>query len=492
MLAVDLQAGSVLGDAEIKSRVASRRPYGRWLREQRLRLPHVPAPRRELRAEELLQLQTAFGYTAEDVEVILRPMGLHGREPVFSMGDDIPLAVLSDKPHTLYDYFKERFAQVTNPPIDPLRERLVMSLAMPVGRRGNVLDASPGHARVVKLASPLLDETQLEGLAHSGLEVARLSTLFAVSSGPWGLRDAVERLCRDVVAAVRGGAEVVILSDRLGEPGVDLTYVPPLLAAGAAHHRLLDEGLRCRASLVVDSAQCWSVHHVACLVSYGASAVCPYLALETVRRLATDTLARDPRREWRDPAVPPAKAVANYRAALESGLLKVLSKVGISLLASYHGAQLHEAVGIGDDLLALAFAGTTSRVGGLSVEELAQETIWTHQRAFPELTVERLQNYGFVRYRSGGEHHVNTPEVAKTLRRAVVANDATLYEDYRRALVDRPCTTTRDLLELRSERAADPGDGGRTGRADHASASAPAACPWAPCRSKRTRPWPSP
>jgi glutamate synthase (ferredoxin) len=449
MLALDLERGKLLEDDQIKRRVAARHPYGRWLRDERLGLPRSGAAPAPPGGAGLLRRQTAFGYTSEDVDLVLRPMALHGHEPVFSMGDDIPLAVLSDKPHTLYDYFKQRFAQVTNPPIDPLRERNVMSLATYLGPRRNLLETAAEHARLVKLESPLLDEAELAGLDHSGLRVSRLSILFPVATGPWGLRDAVRHLCREAESAVRDGADVVVLSDRLSEIGDDAA-IPALLAVGAVHQQLLRAGLRARASLVVDAGQCWSVHHIACLVAYGAAAVCPYLALATARRLGIVSEERSERASQRAPVVGPAEAVANYRAAVRDGLLKILSKAGISLLASYHGAQLYEAIGLGDDICALAFAGTPSRIGGLSLEELAQETIWTHQLAFPELTVERLANYGYVRSRRGGEYHVNTPELAKALRRAVVDDDPGGYEAYRRMLSGRPATALRDLFDLRS------------------------------------------
>ncbi|HJW76469.1 MAG TPA: glutamate synthase-related protein, partial [Thermoleophilia bacterium] len=290
--------------------------------------------------------------------------------------------------------------------------------------------------------------------------------------------------------AVRSGAEIVVLSDRVDEVGAETSHVPPLLAVGAAHQHLLHEGLRCRASLVVETGQCWSIHHLACLIGYGASAVSPYLAFETVRRLwttahegadagdavaganapagagnaeaggdapaaadgaaaaRTETAVQSPLAR-----ISVEQAQVNYRLSAERGLLKILSKMGISLLASYHGAQLFEALGIGDDLLALAFAGTPSRIGGLSLEELARETVWTHQRAFPELTAEKLENYGFIRYRRGGEYHLNNPEAAKTLRRACVEDRSDLYARYRARLSERPPTVLRDLLRLRSDRA---------------------------------------
>ncbi len=304
------------------------------------------------------------GFTAEDVELIVRPMARHAREPRFSMGNDAPLPILSGKPHVLYDYFTERFAQVTNPAIDPLRERLVMSLAMTLGPRGGLLTAGPEQAHRVDLPSPVLNEAETGTLPALGLPAARVSTAYEVASGPWGLREAVERICREAAAAVREGAELVVLSDRAAAVTPETAQVPPLLAVGAVHHDLIRRGLRSRASLVSETAQCWSVHHFACLIGYGASAVHPYLAFETVRDLwergrlsdAPSGAAAGASAAPGGQAVPsgPAdldEALRHYRVSAEEGLLKILSKMGISLLASYHGAQLFEAVGLGSDLV---------------------------------------------------------------------------------------------------------------------------------------------
>ena len=467
MLAVDLEAGELLRNARIKPEVAAERPYGAWLSRHRrgTAQAHTDEASRTCaetlavppagRATALLRRQTAAGFTAEDVDMILLPMAQRAREPRFSMGNDAPLPILSSMPHTLYDYFAERFAQVTNPPIDPLRERLVMSLAMRLGARGDLLTSGPGHARQLELPSPILDEAGLRSLCASDLRVAQAPTIYDVASGPWGLREAVERLTAGAVAAVLDGAEILVLSDRPSPLAPETSHVPPLLAVGAVHRRLLREGLRCRASLVVDAAQCWSVHHFACLIGYGASAVSPHLAFQTVRQLSAEgRLSGTP-----DGApLSVADAERNYRLSAERGLFKILSKMGISRLSSYHGAQLFEAIGVGPDLLELAFLGTPSRIGGLSVEELAQETVWIHQQAFPELTVDQLRNFGFLRFRRGGEYHLNNPEVAKTLRRACVDGRADLYARFCELLSSRPCTVLRDLVLPHSDRAPVPLD----------------------------------
>ena len=500
MIAVDLEHGRLLRDDVVKTSVASRRPYGAWLLAQRRSLAPQPfdvagedvgagaapaAPPAAAVASpvagpcdpgDLLRRQAAAGFTAEDVELIVRPMARQAKEPRFSMGNDAPLPILSGKPHVLYDYFTERFAQVTNPAIDPLRERLVMSLAVKLGPRGDLLTAEPEHARQVELPSPVVNKAEMAALADLGLRTARVSTSYEVASGPWGLREAVERVCREAAAAVRDGAEVVVLSDRISAPVPGSSHVPPLLAVGAVHHDLIRRGLRSRASLVAETAQCWSVHHFACLIGYGASAVHPYLAFETVRdlwergRLSDAAPAAGEGAGDAAPAGPAdlEEALRHYRISAEQGLLKILSKMGISLLASYHGAQLFEAVGLGPDLIELGFLGTPSRIGGLSVEELAQETVWIHQQAFPELSVEKLQNYGFVRYRPRGEYHLNNPEAAKTLRRACVEGLPDLYRSYSEKLAQRPPTVLRDLLRLVGDGVAGAPDGGVA--ADGASA----------------------
>ena len=426
MIAVDLERHELLTNWQLKGRVASQHPYSEWLQKYRVNLeeqPFLNAP--TLDTADYLHQQVAFGYSLEDVEMVIQSMAQEGKEPTFCMGDDIPLAVLSAKPHVLYDYFKQRFAQITNPAIDPLREKLVMSLSMSLGRRGNVLEREPESAHLLKLESPVINESELEFIRKSEFGSATLSTFFAVADGPSGLRQAVERLCKAAAAAVQAGQSMLILSDRQapnGQPATlteEMSYIPPLLAVGAVHHHLIRQGLRMQASLIVDTAQCWSTHHFACLIGYGASAVCPHLALESVRQWWSDERTQKLMERGKLTQMPIEAAQHNFRKAVEGGLLKILSKMGISLLSSYHGAQIFEAIGIGSDLLNLAFDGTASRMGGLTCSELAQEIMTFHQRAFPELNLKKLENYGFVQYRPGAEYHMNSPEIAKALHKAV-------------------------------------------------------------------------
>lgn len=460
MIAVDLQTHEVLKNWEIKQRVAQNKPYGEWVRDCRQAIQEQPfTEKTQLEPSELLKSQTAFGYTAEDVEMIIVPMASQGKEPTFCMGDDIPLAVLSGKPRLLYDYFKQRFAQVTNPPIDPLRESLVMSLNMQLGKRGNLLNIEPKAARLLKLKTPVLNDAELSEIRASEFESVELSTLFEIAAGPEGLAKALDNLRSQAAKAVEAGAEIIILSDRIGAAERNLhplsegrSYIPPLLAVGAVHHHLIRQGLRLQASIVVDTAQCWSTHHFACLIGYGASAVCPYLALETVRGWWSDAKTQKMMERGKLEQISLETAQKQYLKSVEAGLLKILSKMGISLLSSYHGAQIFEAIGLGMDVVSLAFAGTTSRIGGLNMQELAQEVIAFHRRAFPNLEGKKLENFGFINYRPGGEYHMNSPEMAKALHKAVADQHYDHYEVYQNYIKSRPVTALRDLLDMKSDR----------------------------------------
>ena len=499
MIAVDLQTQEILKNWQLKQRIAKRHPYGEWLKQHRETLEPQPfAETATLDSQTLLATQTAFGYTAEDLDMVIVEMASSGKEPTFCMGDDIPLAVLSEKPQLLYNYFKQRFAQVTNPPIDPLREGMVMSLTVNIGLRGNLLQAVPENAKLIKIDSPILNDGELSFLKEQKSFPAKvLLTLYHIVAGPEGLKDAVNKLCQEAADSVRSGAKILILSDRPSSTAglsTESTYIPPFLAIGAVHHHLIQEGLRMKTSLVVDTAQCWSTHHFACLIGYGAAAVCPYLALESVRGWWADTKTQNLMKHGKVPNITVATAQAQYRKAVENGLLKIMSKMGISMLSSYQAAQIFEAIGIGGDLLDLGFKGTVSRIGGLTVAELAHEVMSFHSQAFPELNAKKLENYGFVQYRRGGEYHMNSPEMAKALHKAVTSfnqgrrkkeegrreeeegskgngNGAEPemrpiglknseaydhYEVYKKQLETRPATALRDLLDFASDRPSIP------------------------------------
>lgn len=459
MIAVNLETQEILKNWQIKQQIAEQHPYGEWMKSQRTVISPQAFGEHKEEIINLLQLQAAFGYNAEDVDMVIVPMASQGKEPTFCMGDDAPLAILSDKPHLLYNYFKQRFAQVTNPPIDPLRESLVMSLTMYLGRRANILHLTAQDAHLLRLESPVLNDAELAQIkTAASYKSAQLSTLYDLTTGPDGLEIAIKALCEQAVQQVDEGVEVLILSDRPSHQSVNThtSYIPPLLAVGAVHQHLIRTGKRLQASLVVDTAQCWSTHHFACLVGYGASAICPYLTLETIRQWWHSSKTQNLMKNGKLEPISLEKALVNYRQSVEAGILKILSKMGISLLSSYHGAQIFEAIGLGTDLVKLAFTGTTSRVGGLSIAEVAHEIVNFHAQAFPDLTLKKLENYGFVNYRPGGEYHMNSPEMAKALHKAVEAHqkgeDAyNHYEVYRKYLEARPATALRDLLDFQSD-----------------------------------------
>tara|TARA_Y100001968_G_scaffold132178_1_gene120647 strand:+ start:18354 stop:22934 length:4581 start_codon:yes stop_codon:yes gene_type:complete len=449
MLTVDLKKKRLLRNWDIKKEVADRHHYIKHLQDKHINLTLQPWEQKTKLAKiELLQQQTAFGFTAEDFDFIIEAMAGGGKEPTYCMGDDIPLAILSNKPHLLYDYFKQRFAQVTNPPIDPLREKLVMSLEMHLGKRSSPLDIQNTKDKVIHINSPILNEAELIELTKKGLKANTLSTLIGISEGVGGLKNGLDQLCKKAESLIRDGVEVLILSDR----GVNAktTYIPPLLAIGAVHHHLLKKGLRLNASLIVDTAQCWSTHHFACLIGYGASGICPWLAWETTRHWWELPKTQKLFESGKLPNLNIEEAQANLKKALEDGLRKILSKIGISLLASYHGAQIFEAIGIGADLIDIAFTGTTSRVSGLSLKELASENFIFHAKAYPELDRNKLEFLGFVQYRSNGEFHLNSPEMSKLLHAAVKEGPGyDHFSTYKSLLENRPVTALRDLLTLR-------------------------------------------
>jgi glutamate synthase (ferredoxin) len=457
MIAFDLESHEILKNWDLKKRVASQHPYGDWLAQHRVKLQPLPFGDAPLYDDQtLLRHQSAFGYTSEDVDMIINEMAAQGKEPTFCMGDDAPLAVLSNRAHLVYDYFKQRFAQVTNPAIDPLREKLVMSLTMSLGARGNLLEPSAAQAKTLMLDSPVVIESELEAIKLGAIPTATLSTLYEISNGPAGLAAALAALCAQAAEQVKAGTQLLILSDRTTPLGPELSYIPPMVAVGAVHHHLIRSGLRMKASIIADTAQAWSTHHFACLIGYGASAVCPYLALEAVRHWWGEARTQKLMETGKLKTISLVGAQENFRKSIQDGLLKILSKMGISLLASYHGAQIFEAIGIGGDLLTQAFNGTPSRLGGLTLAELAQETMTFHARAFPELTIKKLENMGFVQYRPGGEYHMNSPEMAKYLHKAVANKNYDHYELYQKYVNERPLTALRDMLDLNSDRPSIP------------------------------------
>jgi glutamate synthase domain-containing protein 2/glutamate synthase domain-containing protein 1/glutamate synthase domain-containing protein 3 len=448
MFLVDTVEGRIISDKEIKSRLAAQQPYADWLRENQITIDQLPEPSRMHHpdAETLLRRQRAFGYSDEDLKMILGPMATAGEEPVGSMGTDTPLACLSDKPQSLFNYFKQLFAQVTNPPIDPIREEMVMSLISYIGSERNILEAAPESCHMLKLEHPLLTNRELEKLrrvSYRDLLATTLPTLFRVGEGEPGLQRALDELCQRASRAVKAGYSVLILSDR----GVDKDYapIPCLLALAAVHNLLVREETRTQVALITESGEPREVMHFALLSGYGASAINPYLALESVEDLA-----------WRGElgeAITPEIAVRHFLKAIKKGLLKTFSKMGISTLQSYQGAQVFEAIGLNRQLIDTYFAGTTSRLEGVGLGVLAAEAQMKHEFAFRPLTEfeTELAVGGNYHQRVNGEYHLLNPLTITKLQQAVRQENFKTFEEYT-ALIDNQnanLCTLRGLMKLK-------------------------------------------
>ncbi len=449
MIAVDTMAGRILTNDAIKRERAWRRPYAAWLSAGRVRLDGAAGSAAaaagdtssgsedaDRRSDDVhLRKLTVFGYSQEELQRILYPMWKDGTDPVWSMGDDTPLAVLSSRPRLLYQYIKQRFAQVTNPPIDALRERLVMSLRTLVGERPGFLEEGPEQARLIELQSPLLTNAQLSHLRDvPGFEARTLPAVFPAGEGSEGLEWALVRLCDEAAYHVEEGAAILILSDQTVDH--HRAPIPMVLAIGAVHQELIRRGLRMRVSLVVETGEARDVHHLAALIGYGASAVNPYLVYDVIAREASRG------------GVEPSAALANYRKTIESGLLKIMSKMGISTISSYHGAQIFEAVGLDHALVEFALTGTPSRLGGIGLAEIAEDVHDRHRKAFGEAPPPSLGDPGLFRFRKDGEYHAFHPNVVRTLHRLAVRGTGDDYLAYAWEVTHRPPTAIRDLLEF--------------------------------------------
>jgi glutamate synthase domain-containing protein 2/glutamate synthase domain-containing protein 1/glutamate synthase domain-containing protein 3 len=441
MLLVDTVEARIISDQELKRSLYGRNPYQLWLKENQITLDGLAEPPREHGADSntLVRRQRAFGYTDEDLRMILGPMAEKGEEPVGSMGTDTPLACLSDKPQPLFNYFKQLFAQVTNPPIDPIREEMVMSLTSYIGTERNILDETPQHCHTLKLPHPILTNRDLEKLrrvSQGDFLATTIPTLFAVEEGAKGLERALTQLCRRASLAIQSGYSLLILSDR----GLDEDYapIPSLLALTAVHNHLVREETRTQVALIIESGEPREVMHFALLIGYGASAVNPYLAIETV--------AADPNRDREG-------AVAHFTKAINKGLLKTFSKMGISTLQSYRGAQVFEAIGLNRQLVDKYFTGTVSRIEGVGLEVLAQEAILKHRYAFAPQTEfdTELDVAGNYQWRARGEYHLYNPQTISRLQHAVRQESFTTFQEYT-DLIDRQTRqlcTLRGLLEVK-------------------------------------------
>jgi glutamate synthase domain-containing protein 2/glutamate synthase domain-containing protein 1/glutamate synthase domain-containing protein 3 len=452
MLSANTATGELKYDREIKEELAQQKPYRRWIDENRLELrkfvaPDAQAPEVDYAPVDLSRLQVAHGLTQEDLDMVFPPMMKGAQEAVFSMGDDIPLAVLSHYPRLLYTYFKQLFAQVTNPPIDPIREWAVMSLSAGLGPERNLLDETPEHCHIINLESGLLFEHELEKIKHlgeHGFPATVLDITWDVAAGDAGLQSRLTALCAEAEKAVDAGSNILILSDR----GVSASKVaiPTALAIGTVHHHLNRVRKRMRASLVVETGEARDVHQIACCFGFGATAICPYLGYATVRNLVAIEAAKG------KSEITAAKAMTNYRKALEKGILKIMSKMGISVLNSYQGAQIFEAVGIGKEVIDVSFTGVSSKIGGIGFAQIAEESLVRHRAAFEkELAAGEtldLGDPGYNRYRKSGERHALTTEVIKNFHTFVKSGKAEDYDDYVKVTLESSPVAIKDLFEF--------------------------------------------
>ncbi len=448
MLLIDLQEQRLIPDEEIKRTLSARQPYAQWLKENQIHLETLPDPPREhaFSPTDILQRQRAVGYTEEDIRMILVPMASDGQEPIGSMGADTPLASLSDKPQTLFNYFRQLFAQVTNPPIDPIREEMVMSLTSYIGTERNILEETPQNCHTLKLLDPLLTNRDLEKLrrvSQGDFLATTLPMLFRADGGEEELERALTGLCRRASLAIKSGYSIIILSDR----GIDEEYapMPSLLALTAVHNYLVREKTRTQVALVVESAEPRETMHFCLLIGYGASAVNPYLAIETLEDLANKGILPQ--------GLSFEYALKNYKKAVGKGLLKVFSKMGISTLQSYRGAQIFEAIGLNRTIVDKYFTGTVSRIEGVGLDVLVREAQLKHRFAMREVTdaEPELDLGGNYAFRINGEKHAINPGTVMTLQHAVRKNDHASYREYS-AIVDeqnRQLYTLRGLMELK-------------------------------------------
>lgn len=428
MLVVDTIKGSIIEDDEIKKQVTTRQPYAQWLENYKIRLEDLAEPRvafTQMSNESTFKYQQVFGYSREDIDTLIKPMALLGKEAIGSMGTDTPLAVFSDRPQHLSNYFKQLFAQVTNPPIDPIRERLVMSLAGFMGNNGNILDEDKMHCHCVALPHPVLSNTELEKIRSidtGSFQAKTLQTYFKADGQPGSLQRGIDRLCRYAEDAVHDGFEVLILSDRALDS--EHAPMPSLLAVSAVHHHLIKKGLRGAVGIMVEAGDVWEVHHFACLIAFGATAINPYLALATVRKLKTD--------EKLDTTLDLKSLYKNYTKSVNDGLLKIFSKMGISTLQSYHGAQIFEIVGLNKEVVDHYFTGTVSRIGGLGLDDIAQEALHKHFTGFKRTGIEArvLPAGGVYQWKRRGEAHLFNPETVHLLQHSTRTNNFEVYKKY--------------------------------------------------------------
>ena len=452
MFLVDTAKGRIIGDEEIKAELAGAHPYGEWLEENLVELEDLP-DREHTRQPHasVLQRQRTFGYTHEEIKVLIEPMARSGAEAIGSMGTDTPVAVLSDRPRLLFDYFTQLFAQVTNPPLDAIREELVTSLGKTIGPEGNLLDPRPESCRQISLPSPILNNDEFAKLDHiepededGGFRSRIISCLYRVDGGGGAMREALERIRTEASEAIAEGHNLLILSDR--HSTAELAPIPSLLFTSAVHHHLIREKTRTRVGLIVEAGDAREVHHMCLLLGYGAGAINPYLAFETIEDRIAEGMAG---------ITDPVKAIRNYIKACGKGVLKVMSKMGISTVQSYTGAQIFEAIGLSSELVDEYFTGTTSRLGGVGLDELAEEVRRRHRLAYPDRPEERahrdLEVGGEYQWRREGEYHLFNPDTVFKLQHATRTRRYEIFKEYTRLIDDQSehLATLRGLFRLR-------------------------------------------
>ena len=444
---IDTQSGCIVEDSQIKKRVSTRCPYGKWNAENLVDLDGLTSSGVSNQASEnIIPSLGAFGYSREDLKYIIKPMAEEGKEPVGSMGSDIPHAILSKKTQVLYNYFKQLFAQVTNPAIDSIREKLVMSLESFVGPEKNVLEETPKHSHKLRVKNPILTNEELariRDISVNGFKAKTIYTFFAAESQKEGFTRALERICFEAEYAIEKGYSFIILSDRQADK--DNIALPALLAISAVHHYLVKKTIRSQVALIVESAEPREVHHIALLFGFGADCVNPYLAYETIEYLIKEKEIR----------LDAKTALKNYHKALTDGILKILSKMGISTLRSYRGAQIFEALGLDDELINKYFSGTVSRIQGAGLEEIADETIKRHQESYAERDIERpyLASGGIYQWKKDGEFHLWNPESLASLQDATRDNDYNRYKKFAHLINDQSTnpTTLRSLFKFKKK-----------------------------------------
>ncbi|MBV1893054.1 MAG: glutamate synthase large subunit, partial [Ilumatobacteraceae bacterium] len=459
MFLIDTNKGRVVGDEEVKAELAAEHPYGEWLAAGMVELPDLPERKHVVFSHDsVLRRQQMFGYTHEELKILITPMAARGMEALGSMGTDTPLAVLSDRPRLLFDYFKQLFAQVTNPPLDAIREEVVTAVNASVGPEANLLDPGPGSCQQLALPFPIIDNDDLAKIIHinddgehSGLQARVISGLYRVNDGGPGLRAALERVSTEASEAIRDGARLIVLSDRNADT-VDAP-IPSLLLTAAVHHHLVRTKQRTMAGLIVEAGDAREVHHMALLIGFGAGAINPYLAFESIE----DLIAEDMHGLG---AIEKTTAINNYIKACGKGVLKVMSKMGVSTVASYTGAQIFEAIGLGPDVVNQYFTGTISQLGGIGLDEIAGEVAARHKMANPRRPEDRAHRHlelgGEYQWRREGEPHLFNPETVFKLQHAARSRRYDLFKEYTAKVDDQSAElmTLRGLFEFASDRTA--------------------------------------